>query len=160
MTSVRSDSVSAPNRRRFFSVITKRHTDDTHSILQTKGKALPLTQRERHKTPPTWTLSNSQLAKRPPIVKIDTVSMHILENQGRGANCLVTVRKLDQESSKFSQSLEARSRSGVVGRIFDGVWTKLLQVSLVDIGVCIVICFVFSCASSVLQLSMLVNICF
>lgn len=110
---------------RFFK---RREKGIENSILEARGTAVPIHRKARHNTSPTWTLSNTQLAKRPPIVKLDTCSFHILDAENRGSNCLVTIRKLDEESSRFT-SLEAKSRTGVLGRIFDGVWMKLLHVS-------------------------------
>ena len=100
------------------------------SIIESKGKGVPLSLFERYSTQPTWVASNTQLQSKPPSIKFDTIGLHILD-QGPGANALLTVRTIDNEKHKKC-SLEERSRCGIVGRIIDGLWVKLLENMTLD----------------------------
>lgn len=102
-------------------------TESKHMIMQSVGKGIPLLTAERHRTQPTWTLSNSQLQTSGPSIGLETISMHILD-QGSGPNALITIRRMDGEK-RTDLNWEERSRCGILGRMLDGVWTKLLEVT-------------------------------
>ncbi len=101
-----------------------------HTIMTSKGEGVPLAKRVRHATAPTWIRSNTQLMKHRPSLKLDTLSMHVMDHGG-GPNCLITIRAIDDEKQSSKFSLEEKSRCGVLGRILDSIWTKLLVVSFV-----------------------------
>jgi hypothetical protein len=103
---------------------------DNFTIMKSKGKGVPLHRYEQYRTQPIWIASNNQLQKKPPSVKFDTIGLHIID-QGPGANALLTIRAIDHEKSKKA-NLEERSRCGIVGRIVDGLWVKLLENMTLD----------------------------
>lgn len=82
---------------------------------------------ERHRTQPSWTLSNSQLQGSPPSIGLETIGLHLLD-QGSGPNALVTIRRIDGEK-RSDLNWEEKSRCGILGRMLDGVWTKLFEVT-------------------------------
>lgn len=100
----------------------------SHTIMSSRGNGMPLSKQIRHRTLPTWIRSNAQLMKNRPSLKLDTLSMHLMDH-GSGANALITIRAIDSEKEGGKLSLEERSRCGVLGRILDSIWTKLLLVS-------------------------------
>lgn len=94
--------------------------------LATKG-GVPIATSTRTAEPPVWLLSSSALVKNPPQMRFDTLGMHILD-YGFGPHALVTVHALDDEMSPH-HTLEQQSRTGVLGRIVAGVWSKVAEVS-------------------------------
>ncbi len=75
-------------------------------------------------------LTSSEMQSRKPQIAKQNVSFH-LQDQGFGAIALITVRGFDsalEDSGNQKWSLDQHSRSGVVGRLFAGVWRKLLEV--------------------------------
>lgn len=99
----------------------------SRTIMSSRGNGVPLSKQGEHKTPPTWIRSNAQLIKNRPTLKLDTLSMHVMDHGG-GANALITIRAIDDEKHSSKLSLEERSRCGVLGRMLDSIWTKLLLV--------------------------------
>lgn len=99
----------------------------SRTIMSSRGEGVPLSKQGEHKTPPTWIRSNAQLIKNRPSLKLDTLSMHVMDH-GAGPNALVTIRAIDDEKHSSKLSLEERSRCGVLGRMLDSIWTKLLLV--------------------------------
>lgn len=95
--------------------------------MSSRGEGVPLSKQGKHKTPPTWIRSNAQLLKNRPSLKLDTLSMHVMDHGG-GPNALITIRAIDDEKHSSKLSLEERSRCGVLGRMLDSIWTKLLLV--------------------------------
>ncbi len=81
----------------------------------------------RHTTLPTWIRSNAQLKKNKPQLKLDTLSMHLMDH-GTGPVALITIRALDDEKHNEKLSLEEKSRCGILGRMLDAIWAKLLVV--------------------------------
>ncbi len=100
----------------------------THTIFSSSGGGVPIKRRLGYIYPPTWLRSNSQLYTMPPVVAVDSLGVHILD-QGYGAHTLLTVRQIDGEKQK-KLTLEQQSRAGVLGRIVSGVWVKLAEVSV------------------------------
>jgi len=98
-----------------------------HTIFSSSGGGVPIKRRLGYIYPPTWLRSNSQLYTMPPIVAVDSLGVHILD-QGYGAHTLLTVRQIDGEKQK-KLTLEQQARAGVLGRIVSGVWVKLAEVS-------------------------------
>lgn len=102
-------------------------TRKSHTIMTSKGEGVPLVKRIRHSSSPTWIRSNAQLMKNKPSLKFDALSMHMLDH-GSGPNALITIRAIDDEVHHRHMSLEEKSRCGVLGRMLDAVWSKLLVV--------------------------------
>ncbi len=131
--------------------------DEDFGIVGGEGAPLPLPTIRKYHSQPTWVASTGHLQKKPPLIQFDTLGIHVLD-QGPGANGLMTIRKLDVvEKAKDKKSktiamlrarrgkgiigkrkgvsiwsIEEQSRSGVIGRILDGVWMKLLENVFLD----------------------------
>jgi hypothetical protein len=99
---------------------------DTKNIFQARGAGVAHRRAVAYDNPPTWLKSNTQLLNDPPQMRMDTMSMHILDH-GYGANALLTVREIDDEKNT-GFTLEQQSRAGVLGRIVSGVWVKIAEV--------------------------------
>lgn len=80
-----------------------------------------------HHDPPRWLLSNSELKSSPPEVMFNTLSLHLLK-YGDTSVGLVTIRQIDDEG-KIGLTAEEKSRTGILGRLLAGVWSKLAEVS-------------------------------
>jgi hypothetical protein len=101
---------------------------DSKNIFQARGAGVAHRRAVRYDYPPTWLKSNAQLQRNPPLVRMHTMSMHVLDH-GYGANALLTVREIDDEKHK-GFTLEQQSRAGVLGRIVSGVWVKIAEVTM------------------------------
>jgi len=78
-------------------------------------------------------LSHSNMRQKQPCMSNELFSMHLMD-QGFGANSLLTIHRINDEAKLHSTTgpamwkLEQRSRAGFCGRIFRGVWKKILVV--------------------------------
>lgn len=77
-----------------------------------------------------YLIGTTDLAKRRPFLERGTLAMHI-QNQGKGANALLTFRKMDSElkDRQHAWTIEQHSRAGILGRLLSGLWVKLLEIS-------------------------------
>jgi Mg2+ and Co2+ transporter CorA len=107
-------------------------TKNLYSIVSSMGQGVPLSSHgARYTAAPTWIRSNAQLMKNKPSLKLDTLSMHLM-NHGSGPNALITIRAMEDEKHSFRLSLEGKSRCGVLGRLLDAIWVKLLVINGAD----------------------------
>lgn len=102
---------------------------------------LPISNRSKSKyqAQPTWLLSSSDLKQHPPQLHFENLSIHIL-NQGHEPACVVTIRKIDDETSQpvaakaihktnSNAQIEEDSKKGILGRILTGIRGKIVKVS-------------------------------
>jgi hypothetical protein len=90
---------------------------------------VPARRASKFKFEPTWLLSTSDLRKRPPKLKYEDLSIHIL-TQGHGASCVLTIREIDPETQQRGPkktSILEDTKTGVLGRIVTGVRIKLMK---------------------------------
>lgn len=97
----------------------------------------PLTHRNKSKyqAEPSWLLSSSDIKKRPPKIRCEDLSIHIL-NQGHEPAAIVTIRQIDDESvchsspnvSKLGSTIAEDSKKGILGRILVGIRGKIVKV--------------------------------
>lgn len=71
-------------------------------------------------------LSGTDMAKRSPTINHQTIGLHILD-QGYGPCALLTFRMADSELSE-REPMVKHAHSGIIGRLFRGIWHKLLEV--------------------------------
>jgi len=90
-----------------------------------------------HPAEPAWLMTRSQIIANKPSLQIDTSSVTVI-NRGSGPKVLLTVRQMGDEELDPSLLLEQLdpsllleqlSRTGVIGRIYSGIWLRLLKVS-------------------------------
>lgn len=97
-----------------------------NTIFDAFARGVPVQRSTRTAEPPVWLLSSSAVIKNPPQMHFDSLGMHILD-YGFGPHALVTVRELDDEMQPH-HTLEQQSRTGVLGRIVAGAWSKVAEV--------------------------------
>jgi len=117
-------ALESPSKNKY--KVEEEGPSSNHTIFSSSGGGVPIKRRMGYIYPPTWLRSNSQLYTMPPVVAVDSLGVHILD-QGYGAHTLLTVRQIDGEKQK-KLTLEQQARAGVLGRIVSGVWVKLAEV--------------------------------
>lgn len=92
--------------------------------------------KSKYQAQPSWLLSNSDLRKRPPKLRCEDLSIHIL-HQGHDPSAVITIRQIDDESScysspnisKLNSTIVEDSKKGILGRILTGIRSKIIKVS-------------------------------